>query len=99
MHTIITNKNAKGTLFHKVAAKLQEVSQMFKEWQRSPVRSLYAVNENFPTIILTETRGKIHPHTSEGFHLHSSHDILEVKKPTWAEWREQMSHIKKAQRS
>jgi hypothetical protein len=91
MHTI-TTKN-KWIIVRSVAKKARKFWRMLQHSEGS-------VNtKNFPTIILTEIRRNVHSQTIGDLRLHSSaRDILQVEKPTWAEWREQMSHIKKAKR-
>jgi hypothetical protein len=87
MHTMAKN------IVHSVAEKARKFLWML---MRHSERS---VNKKFPTIILTEIRRNVHSQTRGDLRLHSSaRDILQVEKPTWAEWREQMSHIKKVKR-
>lgn len=98
MHTLTRSRPHNETFIDKLFTKVQEVSGAFLGWWHHTVTLRHSINASFPTIILTETRGKRHPQSKYDLHLHSSHDMLEVEKPTWAEWRTQMSSRKKSER-
>jgi hypothetical protein len=100
MSTLASKHHHDGTVaVNGIAVKIQEIWHSFMGWWHTPIDARHSTHENFPTIILTDTREKIYSPRQSGVRLHSYRDILEVEKPTWAQWRAQLNHMKKAHHS